>query len=104
MRKLLVEAAAADTTRSYASAPHYWAGWRVAVRHRRDPALPEAAALGFVADRLMGRSAAGEHGWEVPPAVDRALMVARPQGQAGSADLPTVRHQIAAYRPFTGSN
>jgi len=39
VRELLAEAAAANTTRSYAAALRYWAGWHhAAVRYRVDAA------------------------------------------------------------------
>lgn len=46
VRELLAEAAAANTTRSYATALRYWAGW-YRVRFSEDFALPlsEAAVM-----------------------------------------------------------
>lgn len=51
MRKLLAEAAAENTTRSYTSALRYFAGWHAA-RYGIELALPvpEATVLQFVVD------------------------------------------------------
>ncbi|MNB67356.1 hypothetical protein D3C81_472580 [compost metagenome] len=49
MRELLAQAAAEDTTRSYASALRYWAGWH-ATRYgvELDLSVSEATVLQFV--------------------------------------------------------
>lgn len=75
VRELLAEAAAANTTRSYASALRYWAGWHAA-RYGIELTLPvpEAAVLQFVVDHVVRRSAEGELTWELPPVVDQALV------------------------------
>jgi hypothetical protein len=61
VRELLAEAAAANTTRSYASALRYWAGWH-ASRYGIELALPvpEATVLQFVVDHVVRRLAEGE--------------------------------------------
>lgn len=61
VRELLAEAAAANTTRSYASALRYWAGWHAA-RYGVELTLPvpEATVLQFVVDHVVRRSAEGE--------------------------------------------
>ncbi len=82
VRELLAEAAAANTTRSYAAALRYWAGWHQA-RFGVELTLPvtEAAVIQFLVDHIQrknkiwpgqraaagGRSGAGR---------------GRPQGQA----------------------
>jgi hypothetical protein len=78
VRELLAEAAAANTTRSYTSALRYWAGWHAA-RYGIELTLPvpEATVLQFVVDHVVRRSAEGELVWELPPAVDQALVAAR---------------------------
>src|SRR3546814_2696454 len=60
VRELLAEAAAENTTRSYATALRYWAGW-FAARYGRELTLPvpEAAVLQFVVDHVQRRSADG---------------------------------------------
>jgi integrase len=96
VRELLAEAAAANTTRSYASALRYWAGWHVA-RYGVELALPvsEAAVLQFVVDHVVRRSADGELAWELPTAVDQALMAAGLKAKLGPWRLATVRHRVA---------
>lgn len=61
VRELLAEAAAENTTRSYASALRYWAGWHAA-RYGIELAfpVPEATVLQFVVDHVQRRSAEGE--------------------------------------------
>src|SRR3546814_6837972 len=69
VRELLAEAAAENTTRSYATALRYWAGW-FAARYGRELPLPvpEAAVLQFVVDHVQTRSADGGLTWELPVA------------------------------------
>jgi len=96
VRELLAEAAAANTTRSYASALRYWAGWHAA---RTGVAfslpVPEATVLQFVVDHVVRRSADGDLAWELPPAVDRTLVAAGLKAKPGPWTLATVRHRVA---------
>ena len=96
VRELLAEAAAANTTRSYTSALRYWAGWHAA-RYGIELTLPvpEAAVLQFVVDHVVRRSAEGELTWELPLAVDQALVAAGLKAKPGSWTLSTVRHRVA---------
>jgi len=96
VRELLAEAAAANTTRSYASALRYWAGWHTA-RYEIELALPvpEAIVLQFVVDHLVRRTADGELAWELPSAVDQALVAAGLKAKLGAWTLSTVRHRVA---------
>lgn len=96
VRELLAEAAAANTTRSYATALRYWAGWHAA-RYGLELTLPvpEAAVLQFVVDHVQRRSADGELAWELPPAVDQALVAAGLKAKPGPWTLATVRHRVA---------
>jgi integrase len=96
VRELLAEAAAANTTRSYASALRYWAGWHAA-RYGIDMTLPvpEATVLQFVVDHVVRRSADGELAWELPQAVDQALVAAGLKAKRGPWTLATVRHRVA---------
>ena len=96
VRELLAEAAAANTTRSYASALRYWAGWHAA-RYGIELALPvpEAAVLQFVVDHVVRRSVEGELTWELPPSVDQALVAAGLKAKPGPWTLSTVRHRVA---------
>ena len=96
VRELLAEAAAANTTRSYATALRYWAGWHAA-RYGLELTLPvhEAAVLQFVVDHVHRRSADGELVWELPTDVDRALVAAGLKAKPGPWTLATVRHRVA---------
>ncbi|KQZ57789.1 MULTISPECIES: site-specific integrase [unclassified Lysobacter] len=96
VRELLAEAAAANTTRSYASALRYWAGWHAA-RYGVDLMLPvpDAVVLQFVVDHVVRRNADGELTWELPPEVDQALVAAGLKAKPGPWTLSTVRHRVA---------
>lgn len=96
VRELLAEAAAENTTRSYASALRYWAGWHAA-RFGVELTLPvpEAAVLQFVVDHVVRRNADGELAWELPPDVDKALVDAGLKAKSGPWTLSTVRHRVA---------
>lgn len=96
VRELLAEAAAANTTRSYTSALRYWAGW-YAARYGLELTLPvpDAVVLQFVVDHVVRRSTEGELAWELPPAVDAALVAAGLKTKPGPWSLATVRHRVA---------
>jgi hypothetical protein len=93
VRELLAEAAAANTTRSYASALRYWVGWHAA-RYSLELDLP-VPVLQFVVDHMARRSAEGELAWELPPAVDQALVAAGLKAKLGPWTLATVHHRVA---------
>lgn len=96
VRELLAEAAAENTTRSYASALRYWAGWHLA-RYGIELTLPvpEAAVLQFVVDHVVRRNAEGDLAWELPPSVDQALVASGLKAKLGPWTLSTVRHRVA---------
>jgi len=96
VRELLAEAAAENTTRSYASALRYWAGWHQA-RYGLELTLPvpEAAVLQFVVDHVVRRNAEGDLAWELPVSVDQALVGAGLKAKLGPWTLSTVRHRVA---------
>ena len=104
-RELLAEAAAENTTRSYTSALRYWAGWHAA-RYGIELTLPvsEAVVLQFVVDHVQRRSAEGELAWELPPAVDQALVAAGLKAKPGPWTLATVRHRVPCSPPRTDSS
>lgn len=95
VRELLAEAAAANTTRSYATALRYWAGWHQA-RFGIDLPFPvdEATVIQFVVDHLARRGADGLT-WELPEGVDRQLQVAGLKSKPGPWKLSTVVHRVA---------
>ena len=95
VRELLAEAAAANTTRSYATALRYWAGWHHA-RFGTELALPlnEAAVIQFVVDHVARRNEDGLT-WELPRDVDQALVTSKLKTKLGPWKLPTVVHRVA---------
>ena len=96
VRELLAEAAAANTTRSYASALRYWAGWHLA-RFGAELTLPvpEATVIQFLVDHIQRRSGAGVLTTELPPSVDQALVAAGLKARLGPLKLSSVAHRIA---------
>ena len=95
VRELLAEAAAANTTRSYASALRYWAAWFQG-RFGQPIALPvpEPAVVQFVVDHLARRGKTGL-AWELPPALDAQLIAAGLKQKPGAFKLSTVVHRVA---------
>lgn len=95
VREILAEAASANTTRSYASALRYWAGWFQG-RYGQPLALPvpEAAVVQFIVDHLARRTKAGMT-WELPPALDTALVTSGLKQRPGAWKLSTVIHRVA---------
>ncbi|UTA53164.1 site-specific integrase [Lysobacter soli] len=96
VRELFAEAAAENTTRSYAGALRYWAGWHVA-RYGFELTLPvpETVVLQFVVDHVVRRNADGELAWELPSSVDQALVASGLKAKLGPWTLSTVRHRVA---------
>jgi len=95
VRELLAEAAAANTTRSYASALRYWAAWFQG-RFGQPIVLPvpEPAVIQFVVDHLARRSKTGL-AWELPAALDARLVAAGLKQTPGAFKLSTVVHRVA---------
>ncbi|MGQ0801267.1 MAG: site-specific integrase [Pseudomarimonas sp.] len=95
VRELLAEAAAANTTRSYATALRYWAGWHQA-RFGTEMTLPlsEATVIQFLVDHILRRSKAG-YVTELPPEVDQAVVVAGLKAKLGLLKLSTVTQRVA---------
>jgi hypothetical protein len=85
VRELLAEAAAANTSRSYAAALRYWAGWHQA-RFGIELALPvaEAVVIQFLVDHIQRKNKAGLVN-ELPPPVDHALVAAGLKAKARAA-------------------
>jgi integrase len=97
VRELLAEAAAANTTRSYATALRYWAGW-YRIRFGDDFALPlsEAAVMQFVVDHVARKGKdGGGLTWELPPEHDQALVAAGLKAKLGPWKLTSVVHRVA---------
>ncbi len=95
MRELLAEAAAANTTRSYAAALRYWAGWHQA-RLGVELTLPtnEAVVIQFLVDHIQRKNKTGLV-TELPPAVDQALVTAGLKAKLGPLKLATVTQRVA---------
>lgn len=95
VRELLAEAAAANTTRSYATALRYWAGWHQG-RYGVELALPvgEAVVIQFLVDHIQRKSKDGLIS-ELPPALDQALVAAGLKARIGALKLSTVVQRMA---------
>ncbi|TLX22402.1 site-specific integrase [Thermomonas fusca] len=95
VRELLAEAAAANTTRSYATALRYWAGWHHA-RYGVELALPasEAVVIQFLVDHIQRKNKTGLVS-ELPPAIDQALVGAGLKAKVGPLKLSTVVQRMA---------
>ena len=95
VRELLAEAAAANTTRSYAAALRYWAGWHRA-RFGIELTLPlsEAVVIQFLVDHIQRKNKAGLVS-ELPSSVDQALVAAGLKAKLGPLKLSTVTQRVA---------
>ena len=95
VREILAAAASANTTRSYASALRYWAGWFQG-RYGQALALPvpEAAVIQFIVDHLPRRTSAGA-AWELPATLDGVLVSSGLKQRPGPWSLATVVHRVA---------
>jgi integrase len=95
VRELLAEAAAANTTRSYATALRYWAGWHQA-RFGIELALPasETAVIQFLVDHIQRKGKSGLVS-ELPPGIDQALVAAGLKAKIGPLKLSTVTQRVA---------
>lgn len=95
VREILAAAASANTTRSYASALRYWAGW---FQGRYGQALvlpvPEAAVMQFIVDHLPRRTRTGQV-WELPAELDALLIASGLKQRPGPWSLATVVHRVA---------
>jgi integrase len=95
VRELLAEAAAANTTRSYAAALRYWAGWHQA-RFGIELTLPvsEAVVIQFLVDHIQRKNKDGLV-TELPEAADQALVAAGLKAKPGPLKLSTVTQRVA---------
>jgi len=95
VRELLAEAAAANTTRSYAAALRYWAGWHQA-RYGVELALPttEAVVIQFLVDHIQRKNKSGLVS-ELPPTIDDAMVAAGLKAKVGPLKLSTVIQRVA---------
>ncbi len=95
VRDILREAEAPNTTRSYAGALRYWAGWFEG-RYGRPIALPvpPAAVVQFIVDHMRRSGDAGLR-WDLPADLDRALVAAGLKKKAGPLALSSLVHRVA---------
>ena len=95
VRELLAEAAAANTTRSYATALRYWAGWHQG-RYGIELSLPvsEAVVIQFLVDHIQRKGKTGLVS-ELPPSLDQALVAAGLKAKIGPLKLSTVVQRVA---------
>lgn len=95
VRELLAEAAAANTTRSYATALRYWAGWHLG-RFGTELTLPvnEVVVIQFLVDHIQRKGKTGLVS-ELPPTLDQALVAAGLKAKVGPLKLSTVVQRVA---------
>jgi integrase len=93
---LLRQGESENTRLSYRSALRYWAAWFV-LRYRQPiaPPVPEAAVVQFIVDHAQRLDADGRPVFELPPAIDQALVVGGFKGKLGAPALTTLIHRIA---------
>ncbi|UUS13707.1 site-specific integrase [Stenotrophomonas sp. CD2] len=95
VRDILREAEAPNTTRSYAGALRYWAGWFEG-RYGRPIALPvpSAAVVQFIVDH-MGRTGDAGLRWDLPADLDRALVASGLKKKPGPLAFSSLVHRVA---------
>jgi len=95
VRELLAEAAAENTTRSYATALRYWAGWHQA-RYGVELAFPtsDAVVIQFLVDHIQRKNKVGLVS-ELPRVIDQALVAAGLKAKLGPLKLSTVIQRVA---------
>lgn len=93
---LLRQGESENTRLSYRSALRYWAAWFV-LRYRQPIALPvpEAAVVQFIVDHAQRIDADGRPVFELPQAIDHALVAGGFKGKLGAPALTTLVHRIA---------
>ena len=96
VRELLQEGESANTVRSYASALRYWAAW-FRLRYRSTLALPVPvpAVLQFLVDHVERTAQDGTLVYDLPPAIDHALVDGGFKGELGAPALNTVLHRLS---------
>jgi len=93
--QILAAARSANTTRSYRTALRYWAGWYQGRYGQplRLP-LPAATVVQFIVDHVARDTAEGVR-WELPAALDQALVAARLKSRTGPWRLATLTHRVS---------
>ncbi|GAB3050578.1 MULTISPECIES: hypothetical protein [Stenotrophomonas] len=93
--QILAAAHSANTTRSYRTALRYWAGWYQGryAQPLRLP-LPSATVVQFIVDHVARDTAEGVR-WELPAALDQALVAAKLKSRPGPWRLATLTHRVS---------
>jgi len=96
IRDILAAGASANTARSYRTALGYWAAWYRG-RYANELALPvpEPVVLQFIVDHLPRVDAEGTLRWELPTALDAALVAAGAKAALGAWKRSTVEHRLS---------
>ncbi|HDS1215934.1 TPA: tyrosine-type recombinase/integrase [Stenotrophomonas maltophilia] len=93
--QIVAAARSANTMRSYRTALRYWAGW---YQGRYGQALrlplPAAAVVQFIVDHV-ARDTAGGVRWELPAALDQALVAAKLKSRIGPWRLATLTQRVS---------
>jgi len=93
--QILAAARSANTTRSYRTALRYWAGWyQGRYGHALRLPLPAAAVVQFIVDHRERDTAEGVR-WELPAALDQALVAAKLKSRPGPWRLATLTHRVS---------
>lgn len=93
--QILAAARGANTTRSYRTALRYWAGWyQGRYGHALRLPLPAAAVVQFIVDHRERDTAEGVR-WELPAALDQALVAAKLKSRPGPWRLATLTHRVS---------
>lgn len=93
--QIAAAAASANTARSYRAALRYWAGWHQGRfgQPLRLP-LPATAVVQFIVDHLERDTSEGMR-WELPAALDQALVAAKLKTRPGPWRLSTLTHRVS---------
>ncbi|WP_313140350.1 integrase [Stenotrophomonas sp.] len=93
--QIAAAAASVNTTRNYRAALRYWAGWYLGrYGQALSLPLPAAAVMQFIVDHRERDTPQGAR-WELPLALDQALVAAGLKARPGPWRLSTLTHRVA---------
>ena len=96
VRALLKAGESANTQRSYATALRYWAAWfRLRYRQPMSLPVPVPAVLQFLVDHFERSDEAAALSFDLPEAIDEALVEGGFKGARGALALNTVLHRLS---------
>jgi integrase len=96
VRALLKEGESANTQRSYATALRYWSAWfRLRYRQAMSLPVPIPAVLQFLVDHFERSDDRGALLYDLPHAIDEALVEGGFKGARGALALNTVLHRLS---------